>query len=149
MTSKLKLEVSTTGWMTMILRTTLHVVSIRGVVLRIISVRENILAGILLMQVVLLRSGVRRWIAILEQFLLENTWRVPEVTTCDMIPTSASVRKRIVTMYRKLEVTATDIIPPRAGSVRKRIVTIYLNMEGTAPAMLQTARCVRKRIVII
>jgi hypothetical protein len=52
--------------------TTLHIVSNRVVALRIISVRGNIVADILLMQLLLLRS-VRRWVAILEQFLLENT----------------------------------------------------------------------------
>jgi hypothetical protein len=49
-----------------------------------------------------------------------------------MIPTARGVRKRIVTIYRKLKGTATVLIPT-ARCVRKRIVTIKLKLlEGTA-----------------
>jgi hypothetical protein len=38
---------------------------------------------------------------------------------------------------------------PTSRSVRKRIVTIKCKLEGTAEAMIPTSRIVRKRIVTI
>jgi hypothetical protein len=110
MTSKLKLEVSTVGRMTTIPRTTLHVVSTRGVVLIVISVRENIVAGILLMQLVLLRR-VRRWVAILEQFLLENT------AVCMIADTNVKYLNVYTERRREVEeVSASDVIQERISS---------------------------------
>jgi hypothetical protein len=54
-----------------------------------------------------------------------------------MIPTAGSVRKRIVTIYRKLEGTVRAMIPTARG-VRKRIVTIYRKLEGTATVIIPT-----------